>query len=288
MTTTPRQSRLAVNGVELALYEWPGAGRPILFAHATGFHARCWDRVIARLPGRRVYAVDLRGHGASAKPPPPAPYAWRRFGEDLAALGRALDLRGALAVGHSIGGHAAALAAALEPDLFAALLLIEPVILPPEEYAPASDPPSAAHFAARRRDRWASPGEMFARFKDRPPFDRWDPAVLRDYCEHGLTPAPDGDGFVLACPPAVEAAIYGGSGGSDIYPEIARVEVPVRVVRAGGPRAPGAFDTASSFAAPDLAARFRRGEDVYLPQYSHLLPMEAPALVADQVRQLAG
>ncbi len=284
----PKQSRLTVNGVGLALYERAGAGRPILFAHANGFHARCWDQVIARLPGRRVYAVDLRGHGASDKPPPPGPYAWRRFGEDLAALGRALGLRGALAVGHSIGGHAAALAAALAPDLFAALLLLEPVILPPAEYGHGE--PEAAQVAARRRDRWASPDEMFARFKDRPPFDRWDPATLRDYCDHGLTPAPDGDGFVLACPPAIEAAIYAGTRdpATDIHAEIARVAAPVRVVRAARPQPPGAFDMAASFTAPDLAQRFRRGEDVHLPQCSHLLATEAPALVAEHVRALAG
>src|SRR5215216_1345039 len=111
MAATPVRSQVAVNGVELALFEWPGAGPPLLFAHAAGFHARCWDQVIGRLPGRHCYAVDLRGHGRSSKPPPP--YDWRRFGEDVAALARALGLAGALGVGHSTGGHAVTLAAAL-------------------------------------------------------------------------------------------------------------------------------------------------------------------------------
>jgi hypothetical protein len=40
----PSESRLRVNGVELAVFSWPGrAGAvPLLFAHATGLHARFW------------------------------------------------------------------------------------------------------------------------------------------------------------------------------------------------------------------------------------------------------
>jgi len=33
------------NGVDIALFEWPGEGTPVFLAHATGFHARCWDQV---------------------------------------------------------------------------------------------------------------------------------------------------------------------------------------------------------------------------------------------------
>src|SRR5439155_23961370 len=121
---------------------------------------------------------------------------------------RAVGLAGVVGVGDSMGGHSVALAAAREPAAFAALLLLDPVILPPERYGAVRD---EEHFAARRRDRWASPDEMVARFADRPPFSRWDPAVLRDYCDHGLLPAPDGNGFVLACSPAIEAAIYAAS-----------------------------------------------------------------------------
>src|SRR5712692_1741421 len=194
------ESRVAVNGVELAVWEWAGEGPPILFCHATGFHARCWDQVIAHLPGRRCFALDFRGHGRSSKPAPP--YLWREFGEDVAALATALGLSGAVGVGHSMGGHAVTLAASLKPDAFSTLLLLDPVIRGKQAY---TGPWQEAHFVAKRRNRWASPQEMFDRFKDRAPFETWDRAVLRDYCEYGLEP--DGDGFVLACPPAIEASI---------------------------------------------------------------------------------
>src|SRR5204863_9392033 len=110
------------NGVDLAIWERPGSEPAILFCHATGFHARCWDQVIVRVPERRCLAIDMRGHGRSGKHAPP--YRWRQFGEDLSEVVRAIGLRGALAVGHSMGGHAAVLAAANMPLAFAGLLLL--------------------------------------------------------------------------------------------------------------------------------------------------------------------
>lgn len=281
----PIETRHAVNGVELQVYEWPGAGPTVFLAHATGFHARCWNQVVERLPEFRCIAVDMRGHGRSSKPEPP--YRWRYFGEDVAALGLELGLDGAIAAGHSKGGYAVTLAAALEPRLFSRLLLIDPVILSREAYRMV--PGDGEHFAARRRNEWPSPGAMFESFAQRPPFNLWDPAVLHDYCTYGLLPNPDGEGFVLACPPKIEAATYAGSAGGDIYDEIARIEAPVRILRAR-PRSTDSIagDMSGSPTTPDLARAFQRAEDVPVSQYTHFIPMQDPGFIADQVRELAG
>ena len=278
------QTRHAVNGVELEVYEWPADGPLVFFAHATGFHARCWDQVIERLPGFRCIAVDMRGHGLSSKPEPP--YLWRYFGEDVAALCRQMGIEGAIAVGHSKGGYAITLAAALEPDIFSKLLLVDPVILSREAYAAKRD--DVEHFAARRRNEWATPEVMFESFKARPPFSLWDPAVLHDYCQYGLVPNPIGEGYILACPPKIEAATYAGSAGGDIYAEIATIEIPVRVLRARGRSTESiTADMSGSPTTPDLATHFRHAEDFYLPQYSHFMPMHDPGFVAAQVREIA-
>jgi lipase len=283
---TPREGRIEVNGVELAYFEWPGAGRPVLFAHATGFHARCWDQVIAKLPGAHCFAVDLRGHGRSAKPPPP--YIWHDMGVDLAELALSLGLRDAVGVGHSGGGYAVTLAAGLAQGSFARLLLVDPVISPRERYA-TTMPRTGASFVLKRKNDWTSPEEMFERFKDRPPYSLWQPAVLRDYCEFGLLPSPDGQGYVLACPPEVEAAVYAGAGEGDIYDVIHRLDMPVRVLRARQrrPAEPGAMiDMSASPTSPDIASHFPQGEDVFLPELSHYIPMEAPEVVAQHLRDM--
>jgi pimeloyl-ACP methyl ester carboxylesterase len=263
-----------VNGIEIALWEWPGEGMPVLFCHAAGFHGRIWDQVIEHLPGQRCYAFDARGHGLSSKPPPP--YAWRDFGADTAAVARSLGLRSALGVGHSLGGHAVTLATAQRPGVFASLLLLDPVIRTKEQY---TGPWAKTGFVAKRRNEWSSVQEMFERFENRWPFNAWDRGVLRDYCEHAL--APGEQGLILACPPDVEASIYEASTAveTDIHREIDAVTVPVHVVRAGRFQDPANF-MGTSPTAPDLASRFERGRDTCLPEYSHFMPMEAPELTA--------
>ncbi len=284
---TPIETRVAVNGIELALFEWPGAADkanpPILFLHATGFHGRVWDDVIRNLPGRHCYAPDLRGHGRSSKPAPPDGYVWRAFADDIVGLIESLDLRGAIGVGHSLGGHTLTQAAARAPGHFAKLMLIDPVIIPREGYGVRF---TGADYVARRRDSWDSPAQMIDRLTDRVPYDRWRPAVLRDYCEYGLLPNPSGDGFVLACPPRIEAAIYPNHTLSDIYDLIPQIDVPVHILRAERKPPDAAYDFSSSPTAPDLASHFKRGHDEYLPAYSHFIPMEAPALIAARIESL--
>ncbi|MHB8644443.1 MAG: alpha/beta fold hydrolase [Thermomicrobiales bacterium] len=283
MRAAPALTHVTVNGLTLAVWDWAGAGETLFFVHATGFHGRCWDRVIALLPDYRCLALDMRGHGQSDKPAPLTD--WRIMGEDVAAVARTLDLRGATAIGHSMGGHAVTLAAALVPEAFARLVLIDPVILPPEWYVGVRE---GEHFAARRRDRWPSPDAMIARFADRPPFNRWDPNVLRDYCTYGLLAAVDGDGDVLACPPAFEAGCYQTSSavGSNIYPEIARVAQPTLVVRPTAVEHGEGGGFSASPAAPDLASRFAHGREVADPEHTHFLPMESPEKAAEYIRSV--
>lgn len=260
----------------LAVWEWPAAikedGAPILFAHATGFHGRLWDRIIP--PNRHCFAIDLRGHGRSGKDLPS--YDWRRFGEDTAMVAKELGLRGAVGVGHSLGGHAMALAAAMEPSAFSSLLLVDPVIQIPDRY---DGHHKEVDFIARRRARWKSPDEMFERFRARPPFSNWKPEILHDYCEFGLLP--DGDEFVLACPPKIEATIYERSNwpDADISAELSTIQTPATVMRSGKLMTREKFDLSASATDPNLASRMPNARDVCLPQCSHFIPMEHPDLV---------
>lgn len=270
--------------VRLGYYTWgPESAPAVLLVHATGFHARCWDRTVAALPdGYRVVAVDMRGHGRSDKR---GPYVWESFGRDLEAFVRGLNLRGAIGVGHSMGGHCVTQVAAWMPDAFSRLVLVDPVILDPALVASNRHQTFDAvedHPVARRRNQWASWQEMFERFRDRHPFSRWRPEVLEDYCRYGLLPRTNGDGFELACPPVVEAATYMGNSQTGIHALLPLVRVPVVVLRAPG-RAPGdpeVMDFSKSPTWPGLADALPDGRDVFLPGHSHFIPMEDPELVA--------
>ena len=265
--------------VDLAVWEWPGADPPLLFAHATGFHGRCWDRIIRMFPDRRCLALDSRGHGRSGKPAPPC--LWRAFGRDLVFVAETMNIRDAIGIGHSMGGHISTQAAAARPETYAAILLVDPTIFPPEYYG--GTPPDAS-FTLRRRNQWKSPDEMYERFHARMPFQRWRSEILRDYCDYGVLP--NGDGYILACPPPIEASIYENSKANDsnIYPEIALVRQPVTVMRAGRERQQDVFDLSASPTSPALASYFRNGRDVILPGASHYIAMEEPEAVAAEIR----
>ncbi len=269
-----------INGAQLAVWERPGSDPPIVLCHATSFHAHTWKAVIDRCGDRRCLTLDMRGHGRSDPAEPPI--QWRMFGADVAALVRHFRLSGALGVGHSMGGHAVCLAAALVPEAFSRLLLLDPVILPEEAYTgPIQEP----HFARKRRNQWSSWQEMWERFRSRPPFDRWDPQVLHDYCEYALTSAGDSGGFKLACPPEVEGSIYEQSRApeSNIYPEIRRIKIPVKIIRAAAPRQDGpAMDMNGSPTTGQLVTRFADAEEAVVG-YSHFIPMEAPEFVAAEI-----
>lgn len=290
-TSQPRSRVVDAGGLPLCVFEWgnaPSDRTPsIVLAHATGFHARCWDRVARLLPGLHVLAVDLRGHGRSGGD---ALDDWRELGADLAALATTLGLRGALWVGHSMGGHAVTVAAAQAPAAFGRLLLIDPVIFAPDAYErgwnPMAPPPGQRHPVARRRNRFVSAEEMFDTLRPRAPFADFDEAALRDYCRHGLRPAVDGDGFELCCAPDFEARVYEtGASNAAIHAVARKVGVPVTVARARQPSEPAHLqDFSYSPTWPGLAGTFDRGRDVPMSELGHFIPMQAPARTAALIR----
>ncbi len=289
----PSFASASVNGIALAWFEWNAPARArgptVLLLHATGFHARCWDPVVRHLGDVHVVALDQRGHGRSAKP---EIAHWRVFGEDVAAWVRARPGETFVAAGHSMGGHALVDAAAALPERFARLVLVDPVIGDPATYAPgggwrAELPAGEVHPTARRKRHFASPREMFERFRERRPYALFTEESLWAYCEHGLLPRADGEGFELACPPETEASIYMTSRtNAGVIESARRVQAPTLVVRAKPPPPDrGLMDFESSPTWPGLAGVMPRGRDSSLPEWTHFVPMQAPELVAKWLRE---
>jgi pimeloyl-ACP methyl ester carboxylesterase len=264
--------------------EWPGAGDPILLLHATGFHARCWDSIARLLDQQHIYAVDARFHGGSDRH---GPVDWKLMARDFEALLLKLDLSRVVAAGHSMGGYITAYLAGLQPDRFRQLVLIDPVILQPDHYRkhfskPPQDPAQSP--VSRRKNQWRDATEMYQRFRDRAPFNTWQDEVLRDYCNFALRAAPGESDFLLACDPLHEAAMYLNHQGHDgIFELLPKLAMPVTVMRAR--QDPENFmNLSASPTWPGLAAALPNARDLYLPELSHFIPMEDPALVAGVIR----
>ena len=291
MYGTPEHHILKGSEAAISYYEWgPADGRPVLFLHATGFHARVWDKTIAQLgEGFRSIAVDLRGHGLSGNTGPVT--SWSPVADDVAELIAKLKLKGVIGVGHSMGGHTVTSVAARLPDVFTHLLLVDPVIGPPERYENnpyASYKSPKEHPVGRRRNVWANWQELYHRLENQHPYSLWEKDILEDYCRFGLHPRPGGE-MELACPPEIEASFYMTFVENNIHPLIPTITQPVRVMRAKppDPSGKGVMDFAVSPTWEKLADAFPNGTDIYLPQLSHFIPMQDPALVARTINEMA-
>ena len=278
----PTERHFASSHGDICYFEWgkAGDGPSILLLHATGFHARCWDQVVAAFPdGSHVIAVDQLGHGRSAAP---IITDWADVGGATAELVQSLGIRFTVGAGHSMGGHCLVQVAASHPDLLERLVLIDPVIMERQAYQNPSDFSATYEMVAKRRNSWAGPDAMFERFRDRHPYKLWDPAVLKDYCDYGLLPDGQGD-YRLACPPQTEASVYATSTTVDPWPLIDTIKQPVTVLRAPQIQREGAFDFAGSPTPPGLADDFAHGTDIYLPDLTHFMPMQDPKRIAELI-----
>ena len=83
-------------------FERTGSGPPLVLVHGITESHHSWDPLIPALAERfDVVAVDLRGHGESAKVPP---FDVGTLAEDVAALTAHLGLARPHLIGHSLGG----------------------------------------------------------------------------------------------------------------------------------------------------------------------------------------
>ncbi len=267
----------STDGVVVTVHDLGGAdgSPPLLFAHATGFHATVWGPLAELVSERfRCFALDFRAHGTSNRPI--GPIEWTGMGEDVVAVVDALGLRGCVAVGHSMGGAALLMTEEDSPGTFRAIAAFEPIAFPPDPARdPANNPLSAG--ARRRRADFASYDEAYANFAGKPPLNALTPAALRAYVEHGFAPTAEG-GITLRCRPDDEADVYQGSGAHRTFERLTLVTCPVLVMAGGddGDVGPGRI-------APEIADRLPRGRLVRLPSVGHFGPLEDPPLVASVV-----
>lgn len=274
----------APDGIDLAVHELGGSGRPTLLCHATGFHGAVWGPLAAALPDHlERWAMDFRAHGASVVPAD-LELRWPTFADDVLAVVDGLDLPPGelLGVGHSMGGACLLMAEQARPGTFAGLWVFEPIVPPPGAMPtdPGSGPNLLAQGAARRRATFPSAADALANYAGKPPLSQLRADALHAYVEHGLVPDPSGDGSVhLACRPADEAQIYRGGGAHPGFARLAEVACPV-VVACGDEPGPGAF------AAP-IAEALPKGRLEPFAQLGHFGPLEAPRRVAASVAAFA-
>jgi pimeloyl-ACP methyl ester carboxylesterase len=289
MTERTRKD-IAREGGRVSYLEWDSTHPALHFAHANGFNGEAYNTLLAPLASRfQIFASDLRGHGFTTLPTTPGlSKGWTVYGADLNDyLGRVHPGPLVLA-GHSMGAIASLMVAAHHPERVRALVLAEPVLVPPMAFAlmrlarltgMRPPVPDLAVRAERRREIFASFDEAFFAYRGRGAFKSWPEQVLRDYLLGGLISTGNGTEVRLACPPQWEAANFRSS-----PPGIARlaslVRCPLTIIV-------GENGTAREREVGVMLRRHRRARLVKVPGASHFLPMERPDIVRDEIERIA-
>ncbi|MEI7785303.1 MAG: alpha/beta hydrolase [Betaproteobacteria bacterium] len=195
----------------------------LIFSHGNSFPASTYGVMLRALERRgfELAAIEKFGHD----PRYPVTSNWPQLVQQLAdftAKRCSQAGRGAILVGHSLGGFLSLMCAALHPQLgghkIAGVVLLDSPILGGWKAAALSAAKRArlvgsispGAVSRKRKQSWANLPEVEAHFRGKKLFASWDAQVLHDYITQGTQPAdgsPDGP-RVLSFDRDVETAIY--------------------------------------------------------------------------------
>lgn len=109
--------------LELACNEYGADGPPLVVMHGLFGSARNWAGIARTLSEtHRVYALDLRNHGAS---PRASSMTYEEMAEDVAGFIDGMGLKDPLVLGHSMGGKVAMRLALDQPGLLKGLIVVD-------------------------------------------------------------------------------------------------------------------------------------------------------------------
>lgn len=268
-------------------YNTREAAPTLHIAHANGFPPEVYQEMVRPfLDNYHVVALPARPLWES--PPPPEDFAgWQVMADDLIAGIEAYQLGPVVGIGHSMGGTASLIASTKRPDLFRALVLLDPVLFPPSIIDVFIQHPHLefplVQGALRRRREWESREAAFERFYGRGLFQNWSETAVWAYVD-GLTRPSDSGGIELRYSPEWEARIYQTAplSTNGWWDWLKAVNVPILTLQ-GKDTDTFVDDSVVLWeqTRPDL-------EVVRIPNTGHLFPMQVPQQVAHHIQTFLG
>jgi len=246
----------------------PRAAASVVCLHGAGAHAHWWTAMTPVLAARRrVYALDLRGHGRSDWVEPPS-YQVRDFVSDVVELLERRFTEPVLLVGHSMSGRVATRLAAERPDLVRALVLLDPRVnglhLPDSSWNDG--------FLSERRSRaHASRDAAEASFRVLPEEPDIPAEIAALLASHAVAERRPGE-WALRSDRATLAIL--GDRNGDMRDVIERIACPTLFVRGAETHVMTAEE------AQDFTAALPKGELATIPGRHHFLLSHAPETAA--------
>ncbi len=278
---------LSIPGARIHYLDWGGEGHEAHFLHANGFCAGTYNPFVKYLiSDLKITATDVRGHGDSTAHTSRRIRHWNIFAEDLKNFIDKKMNAPVIGIGHSLGAVTTYMAAAMYPNLFSGIILIDPVILPKRILFMMSlmrltgfiGKFHLAKGARRRKKEFSSKQEALRRFTNgRGIFKTWSPEFVDAYLECGLLEA-DENTAVLKCDPELEAQIF-ESAPADAWSYGRKIKCPVLAIR--GEKS----DTFYADAAESLKKTIKDYTLVTILGTGHFVPMEKPEECARVIRE---
>lgn len=263
--------------------EWGGDGRPLLFAHANGFPVGGYKPLLDRLKQSfQVIGWEARPLVQGADPLKIS--AWNPLADDLRVGIESRVSPPVIGVGHSLGGVLNLLAAAARPELFRALVLLDPVLFSgvrsvvwgvTKRWGRAHTMPLMAG-ALRRRDRWPDRETVRRAWIGKAAFEGWTEEAFDAYLEAGLEGDSDSGGVRLRYPKVWEARIFELTP-HNVWSDVAKLRVPVLVLRGEH------SDTFTAGAARKFRQKARHTACRVVKGTGHMFPMQRPDVVASMI-----
>lgn len=258
-------------------YDFGGMGSILHFAHSNGYPPACFRQMLEPLTGDyHVTGMCFRALWPGSRPQEMD--SWQLFSDDLHLFFEQQGYEQVIGVGHSLGAVATMKTAWRYPTLFRALILIEPVFMPPDILNIFVAQPEAAkqtplyQKTLKRRTSWPDRQAAFDHFRPKPVFRRWDDEAIWDYINHGLHDTAQGQ-VALTYRREWEAHIYTQFPQS-VWQEIPQVVQPTLAIR--GTETDTLFPRAwQLWQELQPQAQF-----VEIPDAGHMVPMERPRQVA--------
>lgn len=265
-------------------------GPLLIHAHANGYPPEVYRSFLAHFVETfQTRAIYLRPFWPGSIPE--RMRDWRVFRDDyLEDLPWHLQAGGVdqlIGMGHSLGAMTTLMAAIEEPERFQALVLIEPTLFPryvgygmrlmaPLNLFRYLHP--LVRRTLRRKTIFPDQESMYQNYRKKKIFENIPDPVLRDYVSGLAAPNPDGT-VGLRYSPAWEVQVYEAGGSADhyVWKNLPEIPCPVLVLRGEN------SDTVTEDTLKRIARKLPQGQAVTLPDVGHLLPLEAPGLVANTV-----
>ncbi|MBN1139093.1 MAG: alpha/beta hydrolase [Anaerolineae bacterium] len=272
------------------LVDLGGHGPFLHLAHANGFPPGAYE------PLADALRTDYHLIGLAARPlwpdsQPESTSTWQPMAGDLIealdGLAHSSAILPIFGVGHSLGGVLTLWAAIRRPDLFRAVVLIDPVILPPSRLCALRlmrlvglhRRLPVVQAALHRRRTWPSRQACIEHLASKPFFAGWPAGSLDAYVNSGTRQQPDGQ-VELIYPPKWEAHIF-ATVPTDIWRYVPQLRTPVLVIR--GERSP----TFPAESMARLAHLLPLAQTLTIPGSGHMVPLERPAETAKAIRHFA-